>query len=54
MEIGGFSYPLWIASAIPLATFALGALSWKFLGRWTLLVVFLGMCGIFLAKVKGG
>lgn len=53
MTVGGFSYPLWVASAIPLATSALGALSWKLLGRWTFLLILFRILGVFLAKVKG-
>jgi hypothetical protein len=54
LTIGGFAYPLWIASAIPLATFGLGALSCKILGKWTWLFIILGIAGVFLLKIEGG
>ena len=53
MEVGGFSYSLWVASAIPLATFALGALSWKILGRWTFLLIASGIAVVCIMKFAG-
>jgi hypothetical protein len=41
-------------SAVPLVTFALGALSCKLLGAWTWLLVGLGIAGIILMKIAGG
>lgn len=54
LTIGGFAYPLWVASAIPLATFALGALSCRYLGKWTWLFIILGIAGLSLIKIAGG
>jgi hypothetical protein len=53
MQVGGFSYPLWAASAVPLAAFALGALSCKVLGKWTWVLIILGVIAVIVLKAEG-
>lgn len=41
-------------SAVPLVAFALGALSWKILGRWTFLMIGLGIVLLIIIKTGSG
>lgn len=57
MNFAGQDYPwlhLWMLSAIPLMTFCLGVLSWKILGRWTFLIIGLGIVAAYCISLAGG
>lgn len=56
MIFDGQDYPwlhLWMLSAVPLVTFALGALSCKALGKWTWGIILLGIALVVLIKIAG-
>jgi hypothetical protein len=57
MNFDGIIYPwlhLWMLSAVPLVTFAAGALSWKVLGRWTWVLIAGGIVLVLMVKIAGG
>jgi len=57
MVFAGQYYPwlhLWMLSAVPLVTFTLGAISWKVLGRWTFLLIALGIMLMIVIRMAGG
>jgi len=57
MSFDGQDYPwlhLWMLSAVPLVTFAAGALSCKILGKWTWLLIGLGVLLLVILRAAGG
>jgi len=57
MIFAGQYYPwlrLWMLSAVPLVTFAIGALSCKILGKWTWLLIGLGVLLLVTLRAAGG